>query len=731
MTRSARTLCARAALAAGLVLLSVRAAFPHAEVLRSTPAAGAIITAAPARIHIWFSEPVEAPSPTAVAVFGPDGARADQAATAVSPDDATELTTTVNAEARGTYTVRWRAVSADGHPINGTFQFSVGAASAAAAPIETAAQPSGVEFQAAGRWLHLVALSLVTGALVLMLIVGTEQTPELDQRLWRLGMFGALGLMPAAAVMLAAQSAAVAGTITEGLRAESVRGLLGTDWGALWGVRTALGAALALVMGWGARRSGGSNTAPAILGLALTGGVVLATSLNGHPAATNPVWLSVAIDWAHTAATAAWVGGLLALLTVILPSLKRAPAKERASALATIAPRFSTVAVVCVQVLVLTGLYQTWAHVSEPAALTATRYGVTLLIKLALVGATVLTAAVNLFVLKPRFAAALQGLTDRPGALSTFGLFRRVVGAEVMLVVAILGTAGVLTSLPPATAAAAAPAMAISSVPEPEMPPAIVLADHAGATMVTLSLGSALVGSNRATIALHGGVAEPAPQVRLRIEPPPSSGMSPSTITPDKVGAFYRATLPLAPAGSWGISVLVTSGAATEAAAFRIELPLRGAGELLALADERMNALRSAVEDVEIFTDGVRSEQRNEYQAPDRRRRTGDLLEITTGDRHFMRHGTQWHSQTVEPFQWPAFRYAEKASNITVVGRETLNGTECFVVSFEDSADGSRTRLWIATGSFRVLQQMSAAPGRFTVSRFSRYDAGARITPPS
>ena len=56
--------------------------------------------------------------------------------------------------------------------------------------------------------------------------------------------------------------------------------------------------------------SSSAGVAVAIAGLAA---LILATALNSHSAATPPVVLSVAVDWLHLAATAAWVGGLLSL----------------------------------------------------------------------------------------------------------------------------------------------------------------------------------------------------------------------------------------------------------------------------------------------------------------------------------------------------------------------------------------------------------------------------------
>jgi copper transport protein len=83
-----------------------------------------------------------------------------------------------------------------------------------------------------------------------------------------------------------------------------------------------------------------------------------------------------------------------------------------------------------------------------------TSYGQTLLVKIGLLAAAMLLAAVNLLRTKPRLAACGERPELGPGAAS---LLRRLVSGEVLLVAgAVLGSA-VLTSLPP-------PAKALASV---------------------------------------------------------------------------------------------------------------------------------------------------------------------------------------------------------------------------------------------------------------------------
>ena len=94
-------------------------------------------------------------------------------------------------------------------------------------------------------------------------------------------------------------------------------------------------------------------------------------------------------------------------------------------------------------VLALTGIYSAWTQVTVPEAL-ATPYGTTLIIKVGLVGALLVIAAVNLVWVRPRLS----------GSGRAAYWLRRLVVAEVIIAVAILLSVGFLTSLEPARQAA-------------------------------------------------------------------------------------------------------------------------------------------------------------------------------------------------------------------------------------------------------------------------------------
>ena len=135
--RAART--SAVLVAAGTLVLGVPAtALAHDGLVATSPAAGATVAEAPDALELDFTgEPL--PLGTLVEVTGPDGAP-------VSSGDAEIRGTTVvqpiddAAAGAGTYRVEWRSISSDGHPLSGTFEFTV--TEGDAPPVTTGTSPA-------------------------------------------------------------------------------------------------------------------------------------------------------------------------------------------------------------------------------------------------------------------------------------------------------------------------------------------------------------------------------------------------------------------------------------------------------------------------------------------------------------------------------------------------------------------------------------------------------------
>ena len=117
-------LIARIGAAALLVAWATGDALAHAELRRAVPAAGATLSSAPAEVLVNFSEPLESPFSSLI-VRDAAGKRVDKADAHVDPADRATMRVSLQPVAEGTYTVLWRAVTADTHRTAGSFVFRV------------------------------------------------------------------------------------------------------------------------------------------------------------------------------------------------------------------------------------------------------------------------------------------------------------------------------------------------------------------------------------------------------------------------------------------------------------------------------------------------------------------------------------------------------------------------------------------------------------------------------
>jgi hypothetical protein len=114
-----------AALTALVLLLLLPAdGWSHAYLVRSTPAARRTVGRAPERVQLWFNERLE-PAYSRVSVWGPDGKRVDGGDVEVAPSEPTRLSVGMPAVPAGTYTVKYRVLSVDGHVVEAQFAFTV------------------------------------------------------------------------------------------------------------------------------------------------------------------------------------------------------------------------------------------------------------------------------------------------------------------------------------------------------------------------------------------------------------------------------------------------------------------------------------------------------------------------------------------------------------------------------------------------------------------------------
>ncbi|HET9654782.1 MAG TPA: copper resistance CopC family protein [Kineosporiaceae bacterium] len=120
------------------------AASAHDELLDLQPGNKVVVTAPPTQVQLVFGAPVLKVG-TQIRVTGPTGSVVSTGD--VQIDGETVVEKLVTGLANGVYTVDWRVTSSDGHPVSGTYTFTldttkVSASTPAAATASASAQPA-------------------------------------------------------------------------------------------------------------------------------------------------------------------------------------------------------------------------------------------------------------------------------------------------------------------------------------------------------------------------------------------------------------------------------------------------------------------------------------------------------------------------------------------------------------------------------------------------------------
>ena len=126
MTGRGRIVGVLVALAAVLGLVIPSAASAHAYLIRTSPAASGVLNAPPRQVSLTYDEAVE-PRFAIISVTNVDGHQETTGPVRRSAADPDTLVVPLRPRLpEGWYLIYWRAISVDGHPVQGAFTYAVG-----------------------------------------------------------------------------------------------------------------------------------------------------------------------------------------------------------------------------------------------------------------------------------------------------------------------------------------------------------------------------------------------------------------------------------------------------------------------------------------------------------------------------------------------------------------------------------------------------------------------------
>ena len=456
-------------------------ALAHAKLVQSQPKANETLTVVPRTVELWFSEPLE-PGLNTIEVLDQTGKRVDQGEVVLAEDNEKAFVNLAELPP-GVYTARWKTLSADQHTIRGTFRFTVTesavAATAVATPTQgvpsptTALQTETPIVNEAGdtigwaqtlvRWVSYLTMMVLFGGFAFRLFVITPALTAVagpsdknkllevaDRRIVATAWVATVVLFLTSVLALVLQASDVFDTpLTATLSPSVLVQVLRSGYGPSWLLQVGSLSALLIVV---LVISKSGSVRWWWIGLLAAALLFAAPSWTGHARLSAKHFrFAVISDWLHLIAGGFWVGGLFHLALIEKTVFSKSPPAQRAFLLHRLITSFTRIAVPSVVLLFLSGLYNTWAHLSAISALWITPYGRALGLKLMFVMVMLLLGSVNNYYFGKRAARFVDdGDSSHGSAIRIEYGFLRSVRFEAALGIIVLLVTAVLVFLTPA-----------------------------------------------------------------------------------------------------------------------------------------------------------------------------------------------------------------------------------------------------------------------------------------
>lgn len=424
-------------------LFGAGAARAHNSLDASEPADGSVLAGAPASFVLTFAKDVPLDSASAE-VIAADGVRTALPAP-VHGESARQVVFSFPPGLVGEVTARWRLVGTDGHVVSARVRFTVspqgqgaGPAStvtvdggSAPAPMVTADDPPRPVPEPVRLLVRLagyLAMLLVGGLLVIEKVVEGGATGVPRARTALLSGAAALTVAPLLQLLIFLDDSRGHGVI--GAIPHVLDGF-DTTPGSMLLLRTVAGAVLLV----GLRRADPGEAVPlGSLPVNAVSLVYLVTlAYGGHSRSMAWPLLGVPVDVLHTAASVAWLGGLVVLVLLAVPALEPAAGFEAFR-------RFGDVARLAVATIVVTGAIQTLRLHGTLITLLTESHGRWLLLKLVLVAVMLRIGDINRRRMLRWSGDDAMNAANRVALVRRAGVTEAVNGALVMLVTSVLVT---------------------------------------------------------------------------------------------------------------------------------------------------------------------------------------------------------------------------------------------------------------------------------------------------
>jgi len=365
-------------------LIGFPLAYGHPFLLDSEPSQGQNAAVGTTQIITHYSEAVEI-NFSELKIYDSNGNQVDNRDTAYYNAESSLVITTSPLE-DGVYTIASKVLSkVDGHLVHAAIIFGVGDVQIDASLLESQEQSETTFIpESIARFPGLVGQTIVLGGIIASIVIwSTGQTRFKEQialietsfkaKFSKVIGFGIIAVFASNFIMLGVQT----------WRLEiSPLDVIQTTFGHTWLTRMILTIILIGIWFWIERKNQVSiKTQLPMLVFALA--LIATTTMMGHGASTELV-PPIILDYVHNLLSSIWIGGVIFLGFVVLPSITKLDGTVRDKITISLIPRFSAMIIISLGILIITGPTLLWFLDSNVSSLTDSTYGKLIMLKIAI-----------------------------------------------------------------------------------------------------------------------------------------------------------------------------------------------------------------------------------------------------------------------------------------------------------------------------------------------------------
>lgn len=419
----------------------IPAAYAHPLIVDSNPKASTNVGAGLTQIRIDFSETVDLDF-SYIKIFDNNGNQIDEKNTRyLQPDDESTLVVTTPPLQDGVYTVSTKVLSKiDGHLVPYAFVFGVGDVELPPPPQVTIEQE--IYFpEAAARFPGIVGQVIVLGAVISSLLIwrGAQNKTWIRENLEFQKFYHSKFSTITGIALFAVFASNILMLAIQTIRLQvSASDVIETSFGTIWIIR--MGLSVVLLATWFLfenKTAASMKKQLLILGLSLA--LISTTTAIGHGAASEQL-SAIVIDYIHNLIAAVWIGGIIFFGFVLLPAFTKLDNTKKELASLLMIPRFSSVIIASLGVVIITGPTLLWLLEDDIVLLSQSYYGLLIIGKIAIGSAMVALGGYNQFKIQKTAERSLNS------NILVHQKLKRSLRTEAMLGIILLGVVALLTN---------------------------------------------------------------------------------------------------------------------------------------------------------------------------------------------------------------------------------------------------------------------------------------------